>query len=93
MRVHLGLKLPRDWNWLGARDSAHSFPRRCSHGFSCKCKSMSAAFIALGPAFKENFEGKPFESVSLYPLMCKILGIQPLPNNGSLDATADLLAP
>ena len=64
-----------------------------AHGFSCKCKSMSAAFIARGPAFKENFEGKPFGSVSLYPLMCKILGIQPLPNNGSLDATADLLAP
>ena len=66
---------------------------KLSHGLSCKCKSMSTAFIARGPAFKENFEGKPFESVSLYPLMCKILGIQPLPNNGSLDATADLLAP
>lgn len=64
-----------------------------AHGVSCKCKSMSAAFIARGPAFKENFEGKPFGSVSLYPLMCKILGIQPLPNNGSFDATADLLAP
>ena len=64
-----------------------------SHGFSCKCKAMSAAFIAHGPAFKENHAGKPFESVSLYPLMCNILGIHPLPNNGSLDATADLLAP
>ena len=64
-----------------------------SHGFNCKCKSMSTAFIARGPAFKENFCGKPFESVSLYPLMCKVLGIQPLPNNGSLEATADLLKP
>jgi len=49
---------------------------------------MSAAFIAGGHAFKENFEGKPFGTVSLYPLMYKILGIQPLPNNGSLVATA-----
>ena len=65
---------------------------KLSHGFSGKCKSMFTAFIARGPAFKENFEGKPFESVSLYPLMCKILGIEPLPNNGRLDATADLLA-
>ena len=64
-----------------------------SHGFSCKCKSMSTAFIARGPAFKGHFVGKPFESVSLYPLMCKILGIQPLPNNGSLSAIVDLLAP
>lgn len=64
-----------------------------AHGVSCKCKSMSAAFIARGPVFKVNFEGRSFESVSLYPLMCKVLGIQPLPNNGSLDATEDLLAP
>ena len=64
-----------------------------AHGLSCKCKSMSAAFIAHGPAFKVDFEGRPFESVSLYPLMCKILGIHPLRNNGSSDATEDLLVP
>jgi len=49
---------------------------------------MSAAFIARGHALKEYFEGKPFGSVILYPLMCKILGIHPLPKNGSLVATA-----
>ena len=65
---------------------------KLSHGFSCKCKSMATAFIARGPAFKKNFVGKPFESVSLYPLMCKVLGIHPLPNNGSLAAIEDLMA-
>ena len=52
---------------------------------------MATAFIAHGPAFKKNFVGKPFESVSLYPLMCKALGIRPLLNNGSLAATEDLM--
>ena len=61
------------------------------HGFSCKCKSMSTVFIARGPAFKKGYIGKPFESVSLYPLMCKILGIKPLQNNGTLTGTQDLL--
>ena len=64
-----------------------------SHGFSCKCKSMATAFIARGPAFKKSYVGKPFESISLYPLMCKVLSIHPLPNNGSLAATEDLLVP
>ena len=64
---------------------------RWDFGFSCKCKSMATAFIAHGPAFKKNFVGKPFESVSLYPLMCKALGIRPLLNNGSLAATEDLM--
>lgn len=63
-----------------------------THGYSCKCKSMSTAFFGRGPAFKKHFVGKQFESVNLYPLMCKILGIQPLPNNGSLATTKDLLA-
>lgn len=62
-----------------------------AHGHSCTCKSMSTAFIARGPAFKKGFVGKPFESVSLYPLMCKILGFEPLRNNGSLNDTKDLL--
>ena len=61
------------------------------HGFSCECKSMSTAFIARGPAFKKHYIGKPFDSVSLYPLMCKILGIKPLQNNGTLTDTQDLL--
>ena len=74
-----GVTIPKHDQWA-----------KLSHGFNCKCKSMSTAFIARAPAFKENFEGKHFGSVSLYPLMCKILGIQPLPNNGSLDAIGDL---
>ena len=73
--------------------SAQVKKKDLTHGLSSKCKSMSTAFIAHGPAFKEHFVGKPFESVSLYPLMCKVLGINPLSNNGSLSATEDLLAP
>ena len=66
---------------------------KLSHGFSCNCQTMSTVFIAHGPAFKVNYMGRPFELVNLYPLMCKLLGIQPLPNNGTVAATADLLAP
>ena len=66
---------------------------KTSHGFSCNCQTMSTVFIAHGPAFKVNHMGKPFELVNLYPMMCKLLGIQPLSNNGTLAATADLLAP
>lgn len=76
------IKISKDMHWV-----------ELNHGISCKCKSMSTSFIAHGPAFKVNFTGKPFESVSIYPLMCKILGIPPQRNNGSLDETRDLLRP
>lgn len=57
---------------------------RGDHGYSNSIKAMYPFFIARGPAFKENFSSEPFELTDIYPLMCKILGIVPAPNNGTL---------
>lgn len=49
---------------------------------------MRSFFVAYGPAFKKRLrvEGRDdLENVDLYPLMCKILEIDPLPNNGSFE--------
>lgn len=55
------------------------------HGWpAVKSKSYSV-FFAHGPAFKKGLKVPPFNTVDLYPLMCKLLGIQALPNNGSLE--------
>lgn len=42
-------------------------------------------FFAHGPAFQKGLKVSPFNTVDLYPLMCKLLGIEPKPNNGSLE--------
>lgn len=55
------------------------------HGWpAIKSKSYSV-FFAHGPAFQKGLKVAPFNTVDLYPLMCKLLGIAPKPNNGSLE--------
>ncbi|XP_061573828.1 ectonucleotide pyrophosphatase/phosphodiesterase family member 7 isoform X3 [Cololabis saira] len=61
------------------------------HGFHNWEMDMKTIFRAFGPSFKKNFVSEPFDSVHIYPLMCKLLGIQPAPHNGSLAVTEDML--
>ncbi|XP_052087573.1 bis(5'-adenosyl)-triphosphatase enpp4-like isoform X2 [Mytilus californianus] len=63
-----------------------------SHGYDQnKVPNMRPFFIGFGQAFKKGLVSEPFDSVDIYPLMCQILGIQPAPNNGSLDNVRHLL--
>ena len=53
---------------------------------------MHPVFLARGPAFRQNYVKHSMRSVDLYPLMCHILALRPLPNNGSL-ANVQILVP
>ncbi|XP_062858474.1 ectonucleotide pyrophosphatase/phosphodiesterase family member 7 [Trichomycterus rosablanca] len=61
------------------------------HGFHNQEMDMKTIFRAFGPDFRKNFTAEPFDSVSIYPLMCKLLGVDPAPNNGSLSDTDAML--
>ncbi|XP_056336850.1 ectonucleotide pyrophosphatase/phosphodiesterase family member 7 isoform X1 [Danio aesculapii] len=61
------------------------------HGFSSEEMDMKMFFRAFGPDFSPNFLAEPFDSVSIYPLMCKLLGVVPEANNGSLSDTKGML--
>ncbi|XP_025096300.1 bis(5'-adenosyl)-triphosphatase enpp4-like isoform X2 [Pomacea canaliculata] len=61
------------------------------HGYSNELTSMRAIFFARGPDFKKGVKGTSIRLVDIYPLVCKLLNIQPAPNNGSLDNTAMFL--
>uniref|UniRef100_A0A1A8I7I2 Ectonucleotide pyrophosphatase/phosphodiesterase 5 n=1 Tax=Nothobranchius kuhntae TaxID=321403 RepID=A0A1A8I7I2_NOTKU len=63
-----------------------------NHGYDNTLRSMQPVFVARGPAFRQNYVKTSMRSVDLYPLMCHILSIQPLPNNGSLLNVQDLLS-
>jgi len=54
-----------------------------NHGYDNRLSSMHPIFIAHGPAFKKEFVGAPFNSVDIYPLLCRLLGIEPQLNDGS----------
>ncbi|XP_031721985.1 ectonucleotide pyrophosphatase/phosphodiesterase family member 5 [Anarrhichthys ocellatus] len=63
-----------------------------NHGYDNTLRSMQPVFVAHGPAFRQNYLKTSMRSVDLYPLMCHILSIHPLPNNGSLLNVQDLLS-
>ncbi|XP_076742547.1 ectonucleotide pyrophosphatase/phosphodiesterase family member 7-like isoform X1 [Maylandia zebra] len=63
------------------------------HGFHNTEMDMKTIFRAFGPSFKRSYLSEPFDSIHIYPLMCKLLQIQPAPHNGSLSVTEDMLLP
>ena len=62
-----------------------------AHGYDPQIKDMGTIFIARGPAFKQNFTMKPFESINVYPLVAHILGIPEKANNASLKKVSHCL--
>ncbi|XP_029903094.1 ectonucleotide pyrophosphatase/phosphodiesterase family member 5 [Myripristis murdjan] len=64
-----------------------------NHGYNNSLPSMHPVFVARGPAFRQDYVKTSMRSVDLYPLMCHILSLRPLPNNGSLANVRDLLSP
>jgi predicted AlkP superfamily pyrophosphatase or phosphodiesterase len=52
------------------------------HGHDPRVTSMRALFVAAGPAFREGVVVKPFENVSIYNVLARILGVTPAPNDG-----------
>ena len=46
------------------------------HGFDSKYKEMHGIFYANGPAFKDGYETTSIKNIHIYPLMCKILGLE-----------------
>ena len=47
--------------------------------------------MAHGPAFKKHFKVDTFRNVDIYGLMCHVLGVEPAPNNGSMDIVSQML--
>jgi hypothetical protein len=49
-----------------------------------RCRSMRALFIARGPAFRAGTRLPVFDNVDVYPLLARLLGVAPLPNDGTI---------
>ena len=46
------------------------------HGYDNKEDDMKTTLIASGPHFKSGYKQASMNSVDLYPLMCRILGLR-----------------
>ncbi len=78
-QMHEGWDMvPRE---IGARRPAHD---RGSHGYDPALPSMRALFVARGPSFEPGVVIEPFDNVDVYPLLARLLGIEPAPNDGDI---------
>ena len=62
------------------------------HGYDQKHKDMHGIFYANGPAFKKAYRTPSIKNIHIYPLMCKILGLE-VPSNidGNLNQIKNVL--
>lgn len=62
-----------------------------NHGYDpMKLEDMRAIFLATGPGLKAGFLNGPVRMVDHYNVVCRLLGIQPLENSGSLESVQSM---
>jgi predicted AlkP superfamily pyrophosphatase or phosphodiesterase len=67
-------------------------PEPGAHGYDPRVmKSMRALFLAVGPDIRPGSKLEPFENVNIYPLVAKILGLDPPQVDGSLNVLSKIL--
>lgn len=81
-------QMDEGWNALPRIMIEHTRYResgtRGSHGYDPALPSMRATFIAHGPAFKPGSRLPVFDNVDVYPLMMELIGVEAVPNDGSV---------
>jgi ectonucleotide pyrophosphatase/phosphodiesterase family protein 5 len=55
-----------------------------AHGYDPAAPEMAAMFVANGPAFRAGTVLRVFDNVDVYPLAMRLLGLPPLPGDGSI---------
>ncbi|WP_028839611.1 ectonucleotide pyrophosphatase/phosphodiesterase [Thermomonas fusca] len=66
---------------------------RGSHGYDPSLPSMRATFIAAGPAFRPGTRLPVFDNVDVYPLLMRLLALQPEDNDGDISPLLPALEP
>jgi predicted AlkP superfamily pyrophosphatase or phosphodiesterase len=64
---------------------------RGNHGYDPQVRAMHGLFIASGPAFRRGAVVPRFESVDVYDVLARVLGVAPAPNDGNPETAARLL--
>lgn len=62
-----------------------------AHGFAPESPEMRAVFVADGPSFADGAILAPFDNVDVYPLLMRLLGLPPEPNDGDPDTFDSVL--
>jgi hypothetical protein len=52
---------------------------------------MHTIFFAAGPSFKQGYVHPVFRNVDVYPLLARLLNIQPAPTDGQISEVETML--
>jgi predicted AlkP superfamily pyrophosphatase or phosphodiesterase len=74
-----------------AEEAKRAHPLLGEHGYDNDGPKMRALFVARGPSFKQHQVVAEFDNINVYALLAKVMGIEPLPNDGKLSATTTML--
>ena len=67
-------------------------PEPGMHGYDPRTmKSMRALFLAVGPDIRPGSKLEPFENINIYPLVAKLLGLDPPQVDGTLNVLSKIL--
>jgi predicted AlkP superfamily pyrophosphatase or phosphodiesterase len=80
-----------DSSWSIIKSSKKRYYSGGAHGYDNKNKDMHAIFYAYGPAFKVAHKQPSINNIDIYPLICEILGIEPVAVDGDLKNAINML--
>ncbi|RAK51054.1 ectonucleotide pyrophosphatase/phosphodiesterase [Phenylobacterium deserti] len=64
-----------------------------NHGYDPFAPEMRALFLAKGPGFRRGARPPVFDNVDVYPVLARLAGVRPEPNDGDLRELGPTLAP
>jgi predicted AlkP superfamily pyrophosphatase or phosphodiesterase len=76
--------LPETGWELTTHDYHSKDPQKGEHGYDNASPEMAAVFVANGPAFRHGVTLPSFDNVDVYPLLARLIGVKPQPNEGNL---------
>jgi predicted AlkP superfamily pyrophosphatase or phosphodiesterase len=74
-----------------AVESKRTQPLLGEHGYDSDGPKMRALFVAHGPSFKQHLTVPVFDNINVYLLLAKLMGLQPLHNDGNPAVSAGML--
>ena len=81
--------LPHIGTYLHFREKSYPY-LGATHGYDNFAPEMEAIFYAAGPSFKKNVELPVMANVNLYLIICRLLGLEPAPNDGDSEVVNTL---
>lgn len=81
------------WRLQSRGYAAQAQPVKGEHGYAPEAVSMRAVFVADGPSFADGASMPAFDNVDVYPLLARVLGIEPASHDGDARTFDRVLEP